>query len=144
MQRLLIVLMVFSLLISACGTLEIYVDAPSEGKPAAPPFQATAKPRLSLNSSSEQIQGAMLESATDWLSIWMDGSVTQYALEGPHAPLQVSHEQVWIDQSTSRFRVLTGPLEGNAERFLACDGMTILEMDLKTGQSQSYPLPESA
>jgi Tol biopolymer transport system component len=144
MQRLFIALMVLSLLLSACGTFEIYVDAPAEGEPAAPPLQATPKPRLSLNSSSEEIRGAMLKSATDWLSIWLDGKVTQYAPEGSDAPLQVFREQVWIDQSTSRFRILTGPTGGNAERFIACDGMTILEMDLKTGQSQSHPLPESA
>src|SRR4026208_2214092 len=144
MQRPVIILMVLSLFISACGTFEIYVDAPAEGEPAVPPLQATAKPRLSLNSSSEEIQGAMLKSTTDWLSIWMDGTVTQYAAEGSDAPLQVSHEQVWIDQSTSRFRILTGPTGGNAERFIACDGMTILEIDLKTGQSQSHPLSESA
>jgi len=61
--------MVLSLFISSCGTLEIYVDTPAADEPAVPPFQATAKPRLSLKSSSEEIQQAMLESATGWLSI---------------------------------------------------------------------------
>jgi hypothetical protein len=144
MRRLFVILIVLCLFISGCGTLEIYVDTPAAGEPAVPQFQATAEPRLSLNSSAEEIQQAMLESATNWLAIWMDGTVTQFAPEGSDAPQQVSHEQVWIDQSTSRFRVLTGPTEGNAERFIACDGATILEMDLKTGQSQSHPLPEFA
>jgi hypothetical protein len=83
----------------------------------------------------------MLESATNWLSIWMDGTITQYALDGSETPPQISHEQVWIDLSMNRFRVLSGPMEGMAEKFKACDGITILEMDLKSGQSQSYPLP---
>jgi hypothetical protein len=144
MQRSFIILIVLSLFVSACGTLEIYIDTPSGDVPAAPPVLATAEPALSLNSSSEEIQRAMLESATNWLSIWMDGLVTQYAPEGSDAPAQVTREQVWIDLSTSRFRILTGSGEGIAERFLACDGMTILEMDLKTGQSQSRPLPEFA
>lgn len=144
MRRPFILLIVLSLILSACGTFEIYIDTPSAGEPAVPPLQATAEPTLSLNSSSEEIQQAMLESATNWLSIWMDGTITQYAPEGSDAPPQVSREQVWIDQSTSRFRILTGPSKGNAERFIACDGMIILEMDLKTGQSQSRPLPDFA
>jgi len=65
MRRSFIILIVLGLFLSACGTLEIYVDTPSEGEPAAPPHQATAKPTLSLNSSSEEIQQAMLESATN-------------------------------------------------------------------------------
>ena len=144
MRRPIIILIVLSLFLSACGTLEIYFDTPSVGEPAAPSLQATTEPTLSLTSSSEEIQQAMLESATNWLSIWMDGTITQYAPEGTDASPQVSREQVWIDLSTNRFRILTGPSEGNAERFIACDGMTILEMNLKTGQSQSRPLPEFA
>jgi len=145
MRRSFIIFIVLSLFLSACGTLEIYIDTPSAGDaPAAPPVLATAEPTLLLNSSSEEIQLAMLESATNWLSIWMDGTLTQYAPEGSDAAPQVSREQVWIDLSTSHFRMLTGPSEGNAERFITCDGMTIIEMDLKTGQSQSRPLPEFA
>ena len=144
MRRSLIILLVLSLFLSACGTLEVYIDTPSVGEPAVPPLQATAEPTLSLNSSSEEIQQAMLESATNWLSIWMDGTIAQYAPEGSDAPPQVSREQVWIDLSTSRFRILIGPSEENAERFIASDGMTVLEMDLRTGQSQSRPLPEFA
>ena len=144
MRRPIIILIVLSLFLSACGTLEIYIDTPSVGEPAVPPFQATTEPTLSLNSSSEEIQQALLESATNWLSIWMDGTITQYAPEGSDAPPQVLREQVWIDLSTNRFRILTGPSDGNAERFITCDGMTIIEMDLKTGQSRSRPLPEFA
>lgn len=144
MQRPLIILIVLGLLLSACGTLEIYIDTPSVDEPAAPPVIPTAEPTLSLNSSSEEIQQAMLESATKWKSIWMDGVVTHYAPEGMDSPPQVFHEQVWIDLSTNRFRILLGSGEGMAETFKACDGLTILEMDLKTGQSQSRPLPEFA
>ena len=144
MRRPFTVLIALSLFLSACGTLEIYIDTPSAEEPAAPPVLPTAEPTLSLNSSSDEIQLAMLESATNWLSIWMDGTLTQYAPEGSDALPQVSREQVWIDLSTSRFRILTGSAEGIAEKFRACDGTTILDIDLKTGQSQSYPLPESA
>jgi WD40 repeat protein len=144
MRRVLVLFIALSLLFSACGTLEISLaTSPPEitDIPAGSAIEATAEPGLSLNSTSEEIQRAMLESATNWLSIWMDGTITQFAPDGSDAPPQVSREQVWIDLSTSRFRILTGPADGTAEKFKASDGITVLEMDLKSGQSQSYPLP---
>lgn len=145
MRRFIVLFIALSLLMSACGTLEISLATPPPEipePPAAPASETIVEPELSLTSSSEEIQRAMLESATRWLTVWMDGTVTQYAPDGSGSPVQVTREQVWIDQSLSRFRILTGSAEGVAETFKASDGMTILEMDLKSGQSQSYPLPE--
>jgi hypothetical protein len=136
-----------SLLVSACGTLEISLESPPSAI-TEPPIGSssvpivTAEPRLSLNSTSEEIQRAMLESATKWQSIWMDGTITQYALDGVDAPPHVWREQVWIDLPTSRFRTLTGPVDGAPGMFKASDGISVLDMDLVTGQSQSYPLPD--
>jgi len=144
MRGFLVILIVLSLFLSACGTFEVSLATPAPAIPPGSDLKATAVPKLSLASSSEEIQQAMLESATNWLSIWMDGTITQYAMDGADTPPQISREQVWIDLSTNRFRILRGPGDGTAETFKACDGMTILEMDLKTGQSQSYPLPEFA
>lgn len=143
-QRNFVALVISSLFLSACGTLEISFATPAAQRPiepVAPPDQDT---KLSLDSSSEEIQQAMLESATKWKSIWMDGTITQYAPEGGDTPLEISREQVWIDLTTSRFRILTGTVEGNPENFKASDGATILELELKTGQSQSYLLPDFA
>ena len=146
MQRLLVMLTALSLLLASCGTLEIRLDtgrtdeSRGDGPVSSSPEPATAI--LAMDSTSEQIQGAMLESATKWRTIWIDGIVTEYSPDG--TPTQFAREQVWIDQSTNRFRVLNGPRDGGAERFLAGDGMTILEMDLKSGQSQSHPMPEFA
>jgi hypothetical protein len=97
-----------------------------------------------MASSSAEIRKAMLQSADEWKSIWMDGTVTWYSPDGSNAPAQVYHEQVWIEPSTARFRTLLGPGEGAAEQFKACDGNTILQMDLKTGASQSNSLPTFA
>ena len=72
----------------------------------------------------------------------MDGVSTSYAPEGVDQPPGSVHEQVWIDLASNRFRILTGSQEGTADRFLACNGTSILEMDLKSGQSQSCPLPD--
>ncbi|HSL30897.1 MAG TPA: hypothetical protein VK900_16980 [Anaerolineales bacterium] len=147
MRQSFVLIIAFSLLLSACGTLEISLATPPpeiREDPAGSASEATAEPGLSLSSSSDEIQQAMLASAATWLTIWMDGTVTQYAMDGSDASPQVTREQVWIDQSRSRFRILSGPAEGTAEKFKASDGAIILDMDLKTGQSQTYPLPEFA
>jgi len=153
MKKIVCVFIGLTMLLSSCGTLEISFDVTPASAAAVPAVPATPEPVsspqgapaiLSLDSSSEEIQAAMLESATKWETVWMDGVVTWYDQTGSGQPPQVFHEQVWIDQTTSRFRILLGPVDGPAETFKVCDGMTILEMDLKNGQSQSNPLPEFA
>ena len=145
MQKVFTVFILFSLLLTGCGTFEVYLETTPVGESVLPGAGAiaTAEPTLSLVSSSEEIRQAMLESATQWKSIWMDGTVTYYPMDGS-AATTTTREQVWIDLTTSRFRVLTGPVEGLAEKFLTSDGMTILEMDLKTGRSQSRQMPKFA
>lgn len=142
MQKVIAVFVLFSLLLSGCGTFEVYVETTPVGESVMPGAIATAEPKLSLASTSEQIRLAMLESATQWKSIWMDGTITHYPVEGTDSQAAITREQVWIDLTTNRFRVLTGPADGLAEKFLTSDGWTILEMDLKTGQSQSRLLPD--
>jgi WD40 repeat protein len=153
MKKALYLLIVLTLLVSGCGTLEISFDVTPASAAAVPAVPATpgsvsssqgAPALLSLDSTSEEIQSAMLESATRWKTIWMDGIVTWYDPTGSGNPPQVFHEQVWIDQSASRFRILLGPGDGPAETFKVCDGITILEMSLPSGASQSRPLPEFA
>src|SRR5215207_2806504 len=103
MQRVFVAFILCALLLSACGTFEIYVETTPIGESVFPGLIATAEPRLSLNSTSEEIRLAMLESATKWKSIWMDGTVTQYAMDGTDSQPQVLREQVWIDLTTNRF-----------------------------------------
>lgn len=144
MRKVIALLVWFSLLLSACGTFEVYVETTPVGNSALPAdaLVSTAEPLLSLNSTSEQIQRAMLESATKWKSIWMDGRITHFATDGTDSQATTTREQVWIDLTTDRFRVVTGPADGEAEKFLTSDGVTILELDIKSGQSQSRSLPE--
>jgi hypothetical protein len=144
MKKIFVVLILFSLLLSGCGTFEIYLEStPVADSTIVPASAATVVPTLSLNSTSEEIQHAMLESATKWKSIWMDGTVTNYTLDGTNSAT-TTREQVWIDLLKNRFRVVIGPADGAAHQFLTSDGTTILKMDLKTGQSQSSPMPEFA
>src|SRR5688572_9856664 len=144
MRRFTVLFIALSLVLSSCGTLEISLETtPSEiaDVPVDTAPEATAEPVLSLSSSSEEIQNAMLQSADKWKTIWLDGLVTWYPADGSDSPPQVYHEQVWIETSTPRFRTLLGPGEGEAEQLTACDGTSILRMDLKSGRSESVSLP---
>jgi len=153
MKKIVYVLIILTFFLSGCGTLEISFDVtpvsaaadPDSADPVSDPATPAPVPvLLSLDSTSEEIQAAMLESATKWDTIWMDGTVTWYDPTGSDQPPQVHREQVWIDQSLNRFRILMGAVDGPAGSFKTCDGATILEMDLTSGQSQSRPLPEFA
>jgi hypothetical protein len=151
MKKIVCILISLAMVLSGCGTLEISFDVTPASAAAVPAVPATPGPVSSpqgapnpLLDRLDEIQAAMLESATKWETVWMDGVVTWYDPSGSGQPPQVFHEQVWIDQTTSRFRVLLGPVDGPAETFKVCDGMTILELDLNNGQSQSHPLPDFA
>jgi hypothetical protein len=146
MRKVFLFAILITLLISGCGTLEIYIDATPVGNsilPEAAIITATPETSLSMSSSSEEIRQFMLQSATNWKSVWMDGTATNYAMDGTRAQTTI-REQVWIDLTTDRFRVLIGPADGEVEEYLASDGMSILEMDLRSGQSRSRPLPDFA
>lgn len=136
--------LLFMFVLSACGTLEVYIDQTPVGEPAIPGVPATVEPTLSLNSTSQEIQRAMLESATQWQSIWMDGTVTNYAMPNTNSQTTTTREQVWIDLVTNRFRVVSGSVDGAANQYKSSDRITILTMDLVTGQSQSQPMPDFA
>jgi hypothetical protein len=144
MRRSIIVFIALSLLVTACGTLEISLETPPAeitDIPMASAPEATPEPGLSLTSSSEEIQRAMLESATNWQSIWMDGTFIGYDPDATQPP-PVLREQVWIDLPSSRFRLLTGYVDGPMDKLKISDGAMVLEMNLQTGQSQSNPLPD--
>ena len=74
MRRPVVLFIALSLVLSACGTLEISLATPPPEITELPvgsalDVNATIEPRLSLTSSSEEIRRAMLESTTNWLSI---------------------------------------------------------------------------
>lgn len=144
MKKFVFVLVCLTVLSSGCGTLEISSQATPISTTGLAVTPGPAPAILSMDSTSAEIQTAMLESATKWKTIWMDGTVTWYDPTGSGQPPQIYHEQDWIDQSANRFRVLLGSRDSVADTFKVCDGTTILEMDLKSGQSQTHPLPEFA
>ena len=105
----------------------------------------TLEPRsqeLNLNSDSETIRLAMLNSHHAWQSMWFDGQVTWYSAAGD-AP-QVSHNQVWVERLTGQFRSLVGPQDGDPLTLQIADGTNLVSMDLATGSSQASTLPPGA
>lgn len=141
MRKILILFLLLAFLLSACGTLEVGfevtetpgADFPSDLLPAATPT-----PLLSMASTSDEIRQAMLTSATRWQTLFVDGTVLNFDQDSNQT--YSMRQQVWIDQMNFRFRVLSGPVEGESAVFRAGDGATILVLDLVTGGSDSQSM----
>ncbi len=148
-----------AIVLSSCGTLEVGLDRTPTPDLAgtetvltlqdqnAHPGTAVASfgpsvQSLSMESGSEAIQQKMLQSASTWKTIWLDGTITESVGGAEGVPEQVTRQQVWIDQLTARFRVLSGPAAGKAQKFKVSDGTSILQMDLPSGATQMEPMPQ--
>src|SRR5512141_2493768 len=106
MKKMMIFALLAGALLASCGTLEISLDGPAAQNTAVSEPAATASPLLSMESTSLEIQQAMLTSADRWETIYLDGVVTWYDQTGAGQPPQSFHQQVWIDQMNFRFRYL--------------------------------------
>ncbi|MBL8061534.1 MAG: PD40 domain-containing protein [Anaerolineales bacterium] len=114
--------------------------------PSATPasfFNVTPAPfNLSLESTPEQIQKAMLESAAHWTTLQMSGTVIYYL---PDGSTQTVKEQVWLDPITSRYRVEVNGFPGIADQVIKIsDGSTIYNTNLNTGSAETFAFPDSA
>jgi Tol biopolymer transport system component len=142
-RKIMPILLALSLFLASCGTLEISFDVTpaSAGNQTLAPASPTPEPviRLSMDSTSDEIYTAMLESAANWKTIWMDGTLKSLSSQGE--PAQEERRQLWLDQMEVRFRLVEGPSDGAATRFRVGDRMTVLEMDLLTGQNSVSSAP---
>ncbi|MBI5838482.1 MAG: hypothetical protein HZB19_00135 [Chloroflexi bacterium] len=144
MRKILVPLILLGVILSSCGTLEVGFDVtPSPDAAGNGSAPTVAAPILSMESTSGEIQQAMIFSATRWQTIWMDGVAAHYSPDGTIA--QTIREQVWIEQSTPRFRVLMSGADVNAvETLKISDGMSVIDLNLATGQSTSVSMPDGA
>ena len=168
-MKIIALFVLFSLFLSSCGTLEVQVEnktapvQPSETAPAASePLStatiaalatentilstrvATLEPALNplnVQSDSETIRLRLLHSYTFWKALWADATVTWYPLPGSKDPPQINHEQLWVSQADHWFKSLIGPIQGDPETVKICDGTSILDMNLKSGQAETQQLP---
>lgn len=133
MRRLLLALLLTSLFLSACGTLEVTLTNSDELATASVTEAVLPGPEpLSMYSSSEEIRQLILESPFKWTSIFMDAQVVSIT-----EPTQ--RVQVWVDEPALSFRVISGSADEPAEHFLVSDGMSLLELDIQTGESSISP-----
>ena len=147
-------LLLVSLLLTACGgTLEVAFDTtptpdqrPVSTVAALETRVATLAPvtsvfrPLDLNSSSEEIRQAMLNSHKTWQTIWVDGTITS---SGGNSQT-FERAQVWVDRQTARFRVLTGPMESIPTSVQVSDGTTQARIRLPDGQVTTQSLMDAA
>jgi hypothetical protein len=138
-KKILFLFSAVAMALSACGTLEVSIyRTPSPDPLVAAPTLTPAQSPLSMDSSSETIRQKMLHSALNWRSIWLDGIVTTNLANPP----EIVHQQVWIDPLQARFRFLSGPAGGDATNFKVSDGISILAMDIASGQTQMSAMPD--
>jgi Tol biopolymer transport system component len=105
---------------------------------------STAPVILTVDSTSEQIQHTMIESAGKWANIRMDGVITWYDSSGSGQPPQIFREQTWIDQLTPRFRAALEQEGGGQRTLKLSDGQKMYNVNLVTGQTETTDLPEFA
>ena len=133
MRRAIISFLTLTLLLTACGTLEVTLtnsdaltQTPASDSPAAGPAP------LGMSSTSGEIRQLLLESPFRWQTIFMDAQATSNG----ESPRRV---QTWVDQPALSLRVFSGPPDGPAETLRVADGMSLLDLNLQTGESSISP-----
>jgi len=121
----------------------IFLTACSSSQGPASFFDRTPVPfNLSLESTPEQIQQAMLESASHWTTLQMSGTVTYYL---PDGSTQIVKEQVWLDPLNSRYRVEVNGFPTSTDAAIkVSDGSIITNANLSSGVVESFAFPDSA
>ena len=154
-KKMLWLFLMTTLVLSACSKREVPLEQTASpdilGVAATPtatdqltldPVPTAPDQPLSMDSSSEAIRQKMLSSALNWKTIWM-GGVIYDAMDSNGNPQDGLRQQVWIDQSSARFRFLSGPVNGGAATtFKVSDGVSILDMNLLTGATQMSAMPQ--
>ena len=119
----------------------IFLTACSSG-PASFFNQTPAPANLTMDSTSEQIQLALLESAPRWNTLQMEGTVTWYM---PDGSTQSAQEKVWLAPLDGKFKVELNGIVNNSNRIIKLsDGVTVYDVNVVTNQVQTFQYPDSA
>lgn len=128
MKRLLTLILIF---LTACSS-----------SPASFFNQTPAPANLTMDSTSEQIQLALLESAPRWNTLQMEGTVTWYM---PDGSTQSAQEKVWLAPLDGKFKVELNGIVNNSNRIIKLsDGVTVYDVNVVTNQVQTFQYPDSA
>jgi hypothetical protein len=97
---------------------------------------------LRVDSTSEQIQQAMIQSATKWMTLQMNGTITWFGTDGS---TQAFEEMTWIDPPNNRFKVELNGVTNAADKIVKfSDGVTVYNLNLNSGLVETSSYPESA
>ena len=119
----------------------IFLTACSSG-PASFFNQTPAPANLTMDSTSEQIQRALLESAPRWNTLQMEGTLTWYM---PDGSTQSAQEKVWLAPLDGKFKVELNGIVNNSNRIIKLsDGVTVYDVNVVTNQVQTFQYPDSA
>jgi Tol biopolymer transport system component len=135
MKRFLFLILIFLTACSAAGpTPASYFDA-------SPPPQPDAV-ILTVDSTSEQIQQAMIQSAAKWTTLQFNGTITWFGADGSTQSFQ---ERAWIDSLNNRFKVELNGVTNAADKIVRfSDGATVYNLNLNSGLVETSSYPDSA
>jgi hypothetical protein len=133
MRRFIFPILILTLFLTSCGTLEVTLTNSRDLAPAAAPASPEPGPApLSMYSTSAEIRQRLLESPANWQTIFIDAQVTSPT----DSPRRV---QVWVDQPNLSVRSLSGDPNGAASDLRVTDGMSLLYLNILTGESKLVP-----
>jgi len=135
MKRFPFLLLIF---LAACS---ISQSTPASYFDALPPPQPDSI-ILTVDSSSDQIQRAMIESAVKWTTLQIKGTVTRYVADNT---TQVFQEQTWIDPLNNRYKVELNGVTNAADKIVrVSDGEMIHNINLNSGLVETSQYPDFA
>jgi hypothetical protein len=133
MRRFILPFLILTLLLTACGTFEVTLTNSGDLTPTPAPGSPAAGPApLSMSSTSTEIRQLLLKSPFRWQTIFMDAQVTRTG-ENPR------RVQIWIDQPNLSVRSLSGDINGAASTLRVADRLSLLYLDIATGDSKLAP-----
>lgn len=137
------ILILTLLLLTSCSTIKS--PTPESYFEAVTPISSVPEPgpiKLTLDSTSGQIQQAMLSSAARWSTVQFSGEVTWYSFDGA---AQVYKEQAWIDPLKSRFKIeLQGTGDSTENITKISNGVNIYNKNNTSGEEGFSAYPEFA
>jgi DNA-directed RNA polymerase specialized sigma24 family protein len=97
---------------------------------------------LTLMSSQEVIRQRIMESKTNWHTLWADAIVIQYGIPGNASESEVRRQQIWIDQPYFSY-LLDGMNNGEVEYIYTSIGGLVNLINLISGEEETTREPES-
>jgi hypothetical protein len=92
----------------------VTVDGGDQQQPSGLP-----RANLTVETPGDEIREALLDSHMRWETLWLDGTIIE---NFPAGGTQQQRVQVWVDRPGGRFRVISGPYEGQPEQMQVSDG----------------------